>query len=55
VKIFRPRTPILREKLRKCNDFEKSVKFQRVTPPFVGEKLGKLVDVVGVTALGCPK
>ena len=32
----RGRGAILREKLRKCNNFEKFLKFQRVAPPFVG-------------------
>ena len=55
VKIFRPRASILREKLRKCNNFEKSLKFQRVTTILVGRKLEKLVNVVGVTLPGAPK
>ena len=55
VKIFRPRGAILREKLRKCNNFEKSLKFQRVAPPFAGWELEKLVNVVNVPLPGVPE
>lgn len=58
VKIFRPRGAILREKLRKCNNFEKSLKFQRVAPPFASEELAelkRLVNVVNVTLPGVPE
>ena len=58
MKIFRPRTPILREKLRKCNDFEKSLKFQRVrTRGCCGCKSGVCgscaIRVNGVEKLAC--
>ena len=48
VKIFRPRTVILREKLRKCNNFRKFLKFQRVSRRFSSEELADVAGVVKI-------